>query len=1047
MTSRDRGIIASLVRFSLRFRGVVIALALLTAGYGVYTLGGAKYDVFPEFAPPQVVIQTEAPGLSPEQAEALVTRPVENAVNGLTGIESLRSGTLQGLSVVTLTFDPRSDVYRDRQLVAERLSTLAGRLPQGVQAPVITPLTSSTSVVLAVGLTSATRSLMELRTIADWTVRPRLQAVPGVAKVAVFGGDVRQLQIQFRPDRLIRYGLSVEDLLAAARRATGVRGAGFIDSGNQRLILRGEGQSLTPHELARTVIVHRNGANVTIGDVAQAVEAAEPSIGAALIMGTPGVQLLVSEQYGANTREVTDAVEKALAEVRPGLSSQKVTLHGDVFRPADFIATAIGNVESALLTGAVLVALVIFLFLFNLRTAAVSCLAIPLSLLAGVAGLEHLGLSLNTMTLGGLAIAVGMVVDDAVIDVENILRRLRENRRLPEPLPAARVVYDASLEVRGAVVYATFAMALVFVPVLTMSGLAGRLFAPLGIAYILATFASLAVALTITPALCLVLLGGRELPEREPPVVRWLKKRYRSLLATLDRRPRAVVAAVALFTLAGLAPLPFLDAAFLPELKEGHFIVHMTAVPGTSLRESLRLGREVTTALLKLPFVRTVAQRAGRAEEGDDTLGTHSSEFDVDLKPMKGDEAERARGEIRAALDGFVGVNFSVNTFLTERVEETLSGFTAPVAVNIYGDDLNELDRKAREVAGILGGMPGAADVQVQSPPGTPQLTVRLRDEELSRWGFAPLDVLDAVRTAYQGVDVGETYEGNRVFDVAVILDAQTRGSVARVGDLPLQNPDGAYVRLRQLADIYETSGRYAVLHDAARRVQTVTCNVAGRDVNTFVKKARKRIARDVTFPPGSYLEFTGEAAAQSRARRELLVHSLMAGVGVVLLLSMVMGNARNLLLVMANLPFAVVGGVLAAFMTGGTLSIGSMVGFVTLFGITLRNSIMMISHYEHLVLVEGMAWGRNAAMRGASERLAPILMTALVTALGLLPMAIGASAPGREIEGPMALVILGGLVTSTTLNLLVLPTLALRYGRFQGRTSPGPQEPDRAEY
>ncbi|WP_298438685.1 efflux RND transporter permease subunit [Geobacter sp.] len=1034
MTSHDSGgILSSIVRLSLRFRRVVIALTFLMAGYGIYTLARVKYDVFPEFAPPQVVIQTESPGLSPEQAEMLVTQPVESAVNGLTGIESLRSGTIQGLSVVTLTFDPRSNVYLDRQLVAERLSALAGRLPRGVQAPVITPLTSSTSVVLAVGLTSPKLSLMELRTIADWTVRQRLQAVPGVAKVAVFGGDVRQLQIQFRPDRLVRHNLSVEDVLAVARRATGVRGAGFIDNDNQRLILQSEGQSLTPQELARTVLVHQNGANVTLGDVAQVVDAPEPPIGAAAIMGKPGVQLLVSEQYGANTQEVTGAVEKALAELRPGLAAQGVELHGDIFRPANFIRTATGNVQSALLIGAALVVVVIFLFLFNLRTAAISCLAIPLSLLAAVTALEYLGISLNTMTLGGLAIAVGMVVDDAIIDVENILRRLRENRHLPEPQPASRVVYNASLEVRGAVVYATFAMALVFVPVLTMSGLAGRLFAPLGIAYILATLASLAVALTITPALCLVLLGDRDLSKREPPLIRWLKERYRSLLATVERHPRAVVIGVVLFTLAGLSPLPFFGAAFLPELKEGHYLVHMTAVPGTSLQESLRLGRQVTMELLKLPFVRTVAQRAGRAEEGDDTLGTHSSEFDVDLKPMGGEESEQALGEIRAALAGFPGVNFAVNTFLTERVEETLSGYTAAVVVNIYGNNLDALDRKAHEVAGILGVIPGVADLQVQSPPGTPQLIVRLRQEELVRWGFDPVDVLDAVRTAYQGADVGQTYEGNRVFAVAVILDADTRKSVTQVGELPLRNPAGTYVKLKQLADIYQTSGRYVVLHNAARRVQAVTCNVAGRDVSSFVAEAKKRIAANVAFPAGSYVEFTGEVAAQARSRQELLIHSLMAGVGVVLLLSMVMGSARNLLLVMANLPFAVVGGVLAAFMTGGSLSIGSLVGFVTLFGITLRNSIMMISHYEHLVQVEGMEWGSAAAIRGASERLAPILMTALVTALGLLPMAIGASAPGREIEGPMALVILGGLVTSTALNLLVLPALALRFGFFTG--------------
>ena len=1033
MTRQDTGILSAIVRFSLRFRGVVLALTFLLAGYGAYTLSKARYDVFPEFAPPQVVIQTEAPGLSPEQAEMLVTQPVENAVNGVAGIEALRSGTIQGLSVVTVTFTPGSNIFLDRQLVAERLSTLSGRLPRGVQAPVIAPLTSSTSVVLAVGLTSPKLSLMELRTIADWTVRQRLLAVPGVAKVAVFGGEVRQLQVQLRPDQLVRYNLSIDDVLAAARRATGVRGAGFIDNENQRIVLQSEGQSLTPAELERTVVVHQNGSNVTLADVARVVEAPEPPIGAAAIMGKPGVQLVVSEQYGANTQEVTARVEGALAELRPVLEAQGAELHGGIFRPANFIRTATRNVRSSLLIGAALVIIVLFLFLFNLRTAAISCSAIPLSLLAAVSVLEHLGFSLNTMTLGGLAIAVGMVVDDAIIDVENILRRLRENRTPAVPRPVLKVVFDASLEVRSAVVYATFAMTLVFIPVLTMSGVAGRLFAPLGIAYILATLASLLVALTVTPALCLVLLGRQELPEKEPPVVRRLKERYSSLLAGVERHPRAVIIGVALFTLAGLAPLPFFGGGFLPELKEGHFIVHMSAVPGTSLRESLRLGRQVTIELLKLPYVRSVAQRAGRAEKADDIFGTHSSEFDVELKPLRGEEAELAQGEIRRTLARFPGANFAINTFLTERIEETLSGYTAPVVVNIYGKDLDTLDAKAREVAGVLGRIPGAADLQVQSPPGTPQLVIRLRKEDLARWGFESVDVLDAVRTAYQGAVVGQIYEGNRVFDVTVTLDAAARGNAAEVGELQLRNPSGTYVSLKQVADVYEESGRYEILHNAARRVQTVTCNVAGRDIGSFVAEAKKSIAANVSFPAGSYAEFTGASAAQARSRRDLMVHSLMAGTVIIILLSMVMGNARNLLLVMANLPFAVVGGVLAAFISGGVLSIGSLVGFVTLFGLTLRNSIMMISHYEHLVRVEGMTWGAETAIRGASERFAPILMTALVTALGLLPLAIGASAPGREIEGPMALVILGGLVTSTLLNLLVLPALALRFGSFTG--------------
>jgi CzcA family heavy metal efflux pump len=1030
--------LTAILRFSLRFQGAVIAIACVLAGYALYTLFHTNYDVFPEFAPPQVNIQTEAPGLAPEQVEVLVTQPIENALNGVAGIDRMSSSSIQGLSVVTVTFQPGSNIYRDRQVAAERLVSLSGELPQGVQAPLMTPLTSSTGDVMTIGLTSTRRSLMELRTIADWVVVQRLLAVPGVAKASVFGGDVRQLQIQIRPDRLIQYRLGIEEIVAAAQRATGVRGAGFIDNDNQRIVIRAEGQSLTAGQLAETVLAHHNGASVTLGDVARVIEAPAPPISAAGVMGQSGVIVNVWAQYGANTVETDRMIQQALDELRPVLSAQEVVLHPDLFRAANFIQAAIGNVMSSLLIGSALVVIVLFLFLLDLRTTAISCAAIPLSLLGAVAAMEYLGLTLNTMTLGGLAIAVGLLVDDAVITVENIFRRMREHRQTGDPRSIVRVVLDATLEVRNAVVYATIAVALVFIPVMTMSGLAGRLFAPLAVAYIMATLTSLLVALTVTPALCAFFLSHRTLPEGESPVVRWLKTRYRTLLGVVEQHARTVLGAVLLLTIAGLSTIFFFGVGFLPDLREGHFIVHMSAVPGTSLHESLRLGRRISLELFKLPFVRTVGQRVGRAS-ADDTFGPHSSEFEVDLKPLSGDQAESAESRIRQTLAQFPGVNFAVNTFLTERIEETLTGYTASVVVNVFGTDLDRLDRNARDVAAILGRIPGAQDVTVQSPPGAPQLAVRLRAADLTRWGFDAVDVLEAIRTAFQGLVVGQVYEGNRVFDVSVILDESRRRTLADVGDLLLRNPEGRYLRLRQVADLYETAGRYVVLHEGARRVQTITCNVVG-DINTFVHDAKRQITAAVTLPPNSYIEFSGTAQAQARSTRDLTVHSLVAAVGIILLLSIVMGNARALILVLANLPFALVGGVLAVFASGGSLSLGSLVGFVTLFGITLRNSVMMISHYGHLVSTEGVTWGSEAAIRGASERLVPILMTALVTSLGLLPLAIGSGAPGREIEGPMALVILGGLVTSTLLNLLVLPTLALHYGRFEQRKDELPQ-------
>ena len=1034
---QQRGFQAGVIRFAVRFRGIVLALAILLLGYGAASLLNAKYDVFPEFAPPQVGIQAEAPGLTAEQVEVLVTQPIENAVNGVPGIESMRSVSIQGLSVITVIFDAKSDIYRDRQVVSERLAEAVRELPQNIPPPTITPLTSSSSTVLVIGLTSKTRSLMEMRTLADWTLRQRLLAVPGVAKVAVFGSEIRSLQVQIRPDDLLRYSLSIDDVLEAARRATAITGAGFIETANQRIVFQSEGQSIDPADLARTVVTSVNGASVLLKDVAEVLHAPEPPIGGATIMGEPGVVLLISGQLGANTVDVTANVEKALATMRPSIEKEGVTLQADLFRPADFISISTRNVQQSLVLGGILVIVVLFLFLYDLRTATISSVAIPLSLLAAVVVLNALGATLNAMTLGGLAIAIGEVVDDAVIDVENISRRLRENRRSTYPLPMEQVILNASLEVRGSVVYATFAVILVFLPVVMLPGLAGRFFAPLGLSYVLAILASLAVAMIVTPALCMLLFpktatAADATKHDDPPVMRWLRAHYERMLRRIIARPRLTLAAALLFTIAGCSAVPFFGAGFLPELKEGHFTLHMAAVPGTSIAESQRIGTRVTEALVKLPFVRVVSQRIGRAEQADDTWGTHYSEFEVDLqRGLSGAESEDAQIEMRRVLAEFPGVNFALKPFLTERVEESLSGYTASVIVNIYGNDLNVLDETAQQVAQELNGIKGATEVQLQSPPGLPQLTIRPRKADLERWGLDTVEVLNALRTAFQGDIVGQTYEGSRVFNVIAILDKKTRDNVTNVANLPLRTRGGNFVLLKQIADVFQVAGRYQVDHLGGQRLQAVTANVIGRDVTSFVDEAEATLARKLQLPAGVHLEFAGSAQAQAQAQRDLIMNSLVAGLGILVLLSVVTGSTRNVILVLANMPFAMVGGVLAVFATGGVLTIGSMVGFVTLFGITLRNSIMMISHYEHMVSAEGAHWGPEAAIAGAADRLAPILMTSIVTALGLLPLALGMNEPGREIEGPMALVIVGGLASSMALNLLVLPTLALQFGRF----------------
>jgi CzcA family heavy metal efflux pump len=1020
-----------IVSWALRRRGVVIALAFVLLGYGVYSVTGAKYDILPNFAPAQVSIKTQAPGLSAEQVERLVTQPIENAINGAPGLAAIRSKSMQGFSSIVVVFKYTTRIYRIRDILAQRMVGIRTILPKGVHTPILSPPTSSTGTVMTVVLTSRVRSPMEVETVAYWTVRQRLLAVPGVANIAVFGGAVRQIQIQYDPEKLIEHHLTVANLIAAARRATSVLGAGFISTPNQRLTLQTMGQTVEPARIAHMVLARVNGENVTIGDVAHVVAGPAPVIGGALYNGQPCVSLVISSQPGTNTLNVTSRLNEALAELKPAIESEHITLHTNLFRPASFVLLALHDVRDELFIGAILVIVVLFLFLFDLRTAAISCIAIPLSLLTAALVLSRLGYSLNAMTLGGLAIAIGEVVDDAVIDVENILRRLRENRMAEAPRPVFRVVLDASLEVRSAVVYATFAVVLVFLPVLAISGLAGRIFAPLGVAYIFSILASLAVALTVTPAMCFLLLGKRELPPGDPPVVRLAKRIYRPLLGLVEKWPRTVLAGVALVMLAAIAVLPSLRSSFIPQLQGGYYILHFQEAPGASLSETLRVGRRLTRAIRKLPYVEIVTQRAGRGERSQEARGVNSTELEIKVNPYY-PHPSRIPAQLRQIAARYPGLATSTESFLGERFHEILSGFRQQVVVEAVGNNLNGLDQAAREIAATLQEIPGATGVTIQAPPSRPEIYVRVRRRAATRWGLDPVQVLQAVSTAYQGDRVGRVFQGNRVFDVVVWLRSKERENVADVASLPLRTPDGNYVQLGQVARVYEGPGRYVIYHVGGRRVEPVTCDVSGRSTAGFVAQARQRIAR-LHFPAGIYVEFAGTASAAAQARRGLLVHSILAGIGIVILLSIVLANWRNLLLVLLNLPFALVGGVFAAWLfTGRTISLGSLVGFVTLFGITLRNAIMLISHYEHLVTHEGAAWGPETAFRGATERLAPILMTALVTGLGLLPLALASGKAGVEIEGPMAIVILGGLFTSTALNLLVLPTLSLRFGRFE---------------
>lgn len=1036
---------SALVRFSIRFSGVIVGLATLIVLYGGYALTHSNLDVFPEFSPTQIVIQTESPGLSAELVETLVSQPIENSVSGTVGIESLRSQSIPGLSIVTVIFDESTDIYRNRQVIAERLATLGSRLPQGI-VPNITPLTSSASTVLGFGLTSKTRSLSDLRTLVDWTIVPHLMAIPGVADVNVFGGKVRQMQVVVNPDKMVEYAISLAQIEDAVMKATGVRGNGFIENKNQRIVINTEGQALTPKQLSLATLLHKNGQTIHIGDVAEVVDGELPSISAASINEETGVYLSVQSQLGANTHAVTKEIEKALQEIKPMIQAEQMVLHEGLFRPDNFIEVAINGVQTDILIGSVLVIAILFLFLFNARTAFISATAIPLSLLTAVVVLHYFNIGLNIMVLGGLAIALGEVVDDAIIDTENIFRRLKENRLLATPEPIYKVVYNASMEVRSSVVYATIIVILVFMPLLTLDGVAGKLFAPLGYAYIAAISASLVVALTLTPALCYLLLGQAKLVSEDSPLIRLIKKWYVKTLMLIEKRYQLIIACSIFMIALGIGVLPLFKTQFIPALNEGHFIMHMTAVPGTSEQMSLKLGKKVSKIIRNIKGVKSVTQWVGRAPNGADTFGTHYSEFEIEIGAISGEEQRRILNEIREELAGeevdddgdgkaeagFIGVNFAINTFLTERIEETISGYAAAVVVNIYGKDLDALDLDAQKIASAMKKIDGASEISVQSPPGTPQLVMRLRPEKMAQWGLHPTDVLDNIRAAYGSLPITQVYDGNRVVGVSVIMDVDSRDDVQDAGNLPIFNPEGKLLRLRNVAHIVQENGRSKILHGGGKRIQTVTANVIGRDIEAFTDDLRKSLKKEVNLSSGSYVEITGAAEANQKSRQTLVMHSMLAIVAVFLMLYVAFGQLRNLILTFLNLPFALIGGVLAVMFTGGWISLGSLVGFVTLFGITLRNSIMMVSHYQHLIDEEHCIWNLDTCIRGATERLPSILMTALVTALGLLPLAAGSGQPGREIEGPMATIIVGGLVTSTILNLLILPTIMLHFGRFE---------------
>ena len=1022
-----------LVERSLRLRFVVVALALVLIVAGSRAAQNTPLDVFPEFAPPLVEIQTEAPGLSTGEVESLVTVPLENAMNGVPGLRTLRSKSVLGLSSVVMIFEEGTELMGARQLVQERLLRIATSLPTAAHPPVILSPLSSLSRVLKIGLTSERLSQVELSTLARWTIRPRLMAIRGVANVAIWGQRDRQLQVLVDPDRLRSNNLTLADVVTAAREGTAVAAGGYLETPQQRLAIAHFPAVSTPADL-RQIIVRPGAAGggapgtpgnaLRIGDVAEVVEGFPPPIGDAVINRGDGLMLIVEKQPDGNTLQVTRDVEAAMAALKPGLPD--VAIDTTIFRPATFIEMSLQNLNRALLIGCVLVMLVLIVFLYDWRTALISIIAIPLSLIAAALVLRYRGGTLDTMVIAGLIIALGEVVDDAIIDVENIVRRLRLNAAAGNPRSAFDVVLDASVEVRSAVVYGSLIVILVFIPVFMLEGLAGSFFRPLALSYVLAILASLLVALIVTPALSLLLLP-KHTHEREAPVVTRLKGRYRRWLPGLIAAPKRAIAIVAVSLAVTAAAFPFLGEEFLPNFQEYDFLMHWVEKPGTSLEAMRRVTVNAGRELMDVEGVRNFGAHIGRAEVADEVVGINFTELWISLDPSVDYKTKVA--EIQSVVDGYPGLTRDLLTYLRERIKEVLTGASATIVVRIFGPNLTQLAATAGEVRQALGTVNGVADLTVQQLTVVPQVEVRMRPEAAQIAGVTPAQIRDSMATLLRGTKVGEIYDDQKIFDTVVWSLPAVRSDLFAIKRLPIDTGNGGYVPLEAVADVTLAPTPNEITREGGSRRIDVTTNVRDRDLGAVAQDIQTALAA-VTFPEGYHAEVLGEYAAREASQNRLLAIGFLSLLGILLILHVDFGSARLVAMVALTLPFALIGGVAAAFLSGGVLSLGSLVGFVTVLGIAARNGIMLVSHYRHLEDVEGVPFGPELVERGAEERLAPILMTALATGLALVPIVVGGSRSGQEVEHPMAVVILGGLVTSTVLNLFLLPALYYRYGR-----------------
>lgn len=1017
----------NIIHFSLQNRLLVVVATVLLMVFGSIVASRMEVDVFPDLTAPTVVVLTEAHGMAPEEVEKLVTFPLETAVNGATNVRRVRSSSSTGFSVVWVEFEWNTDIFKARQIVSEKITSVAERLPEGVGNPTMSPQSSIMGEIMLLSLTADSTSLMDLRTLADWVVRPRLLAMGGIAQVVVIGGEYKQYQILASPQKMAAYGMSLSELLEAARGANANSTGGFFNEYGNEYIVRGMGRTSDLAELGKSVIKTTPQGAVKIEDVATLKIGAAPKIGDGSQMGKPAVILTVTKQPATNTLVLTETIDAAIADLQKTMPAD-VKINTNIFRQADFINASISNIKKTLYEGSIFVVVILFLFLMNWRATVISLLAIPVSLIVAILTLKWLGFTINTMSLGGMAIAIGALVDDAIIDVENVFKRLKQNANLPfsERKGVLQVIFDASVEIRTSIINATFIIIVAFLPLFFLSGMEGRLLAPLGIAFIVSLFASLVVSITLTPVLGSYLLTGEKMLQRqqgESWLVRRLQSSYASFLKRVMQAKAAVIIAALVLFGASVLVLSQLGRSFLPDFNEGSLVITAVSLPGINLEESNKIGNRIEEELLKVPEISITTRRTGRAELDEHTQGVNSAEVEAPFTLKDRNRAE-FMADVRTKLANVSGANVTIGQPIGHRIDHMLSGTRANIAIKLFGIELNRLFTLSKEIEAAIKNIPGLVDVSVEQQIEIPQIQIKPRRDMLNHYGIPIRRFNEFVDVALAGETVSEVYEGNRNFALVLRFDDANRGSIEHIRNTLIDAENGQKIPLSYVADVVSTSGPNTVNRENVQRKTVVSANVAGRDQRSVVGEIQQVVSEKIKLPPnGGYrIEYGGQFEAEAEASRMLMLTSLLSLLVIFLLLFQEFKDLKTASIILLNLPLALIGGVFSVWLTSGILSIPAIIGFITLFGVATRNGILLVSRYKSL-LEEGKPL-RETVLEGSVDRLSPILMTALTAGLALIPLAIAGDLPGNEIQSPMAKVILGGLLTSTLLNIFVVPVV-----------------------